>query len=304
MSVRIDIYVPDIISAVDSGYEQIKVYRSLNKDSDYSEATAASTRLALSSISSRYSYTDIFGGPDTWFKWSFYSATGPIESSLSNALRGVVSGTYYRDHSYPPEVLLSGPEQDMVYRVREYIGDFKEVNRDYLSSTTSYDNVSTDTYSVEFDNPPAWPLSVVVDGTSYQTINDPVVKDYSFITFSGTAIDTTDGTVDIWYDHFRFSDREILSAYNNSELPAGITVAMASAEMYELQASIKLLEAELRNFMATSSSKVSIYEEISIDPSAGLRARKDDLDSLRSKLDKLVKAVVSNNLTLFGVRID
>jgi len=79
---------------------------------------------------------------------------------------------------------------------------------------------------------------------------------------------------------------------------------MATSEMYEIQAAIKLLEAELRNFLATSSSKISIYEEIAIDPSSALRARQTDLDSLRSKLKGLVKSSVSNNLTLYGVRVD
>jgi len=304
MTVRLDIFVDDVYGLLSSGYDEIKVYRSTRELTDYSEVTAFGTRLPLLEGVGRYSYTDVFGNADSWYRWSYYDVDAPSESSLSEAARGTVSGSSYRGASYPAESYLSSVEQSAVLRVRQLIGDPKTINRDYISSATSYDNVSQDGYSVELDNPKGWPLSVSIDGVPFTTINDPVVRGYQFVTFSGTQISTVSGTVDIWYESFRFSDAEILEAYTSVDPPIGLSAAQSTAEMYEIQTAIRLLESELRGFMATSSSKVSIYEEISIDPSSGLVARQKDLEALRKRMKDLVTATTSNNLTIFGVRID
>lgn len=305
MSTTINIFVQDVVGLTDASYDFIKVYRSMRPATDYSEVTAVSTRIALSPLVSRYSYYDVFGNPDSWYKWSYFSSTLSAETALSDSVRGTtVSGTGFRGATYPSETDLNPAQQEAVLRIRGYIGDVKEVVRDYISSTTSYDNVSDDRKTITLDNPKGWPLSVVVDGVSYETILDPVVNGYQFLTFSGTEISTTSGTADIWYHHFRYSDKEIIDAYDRSELPAGVALAMATPEMAELQTSINLLEGELRNFMATSSSRVDIYQEISIDPAGGLRARQLDLENLRARVANLVKIATANNLTLYGVRID
>lgn len=304
MAIWVDIYISDVVGIISSGYDKIKVYSSYRRDTDYSETTSPTTRLSIDVTTARYTYSDTFGTADTWYKWSYYSSITLIESSLSSPIRGSIIGEFYRERAYPPERDLTTAEQDMIYRVRQYIGDIKEVNHDYLSPTTSYDNVSVDRYTIELDNPKGWPLNIAIDGVSYSTIVDPVVRGYQFVTFSGTQISTTSGIADIWYEHFRFSDREILDAYNALELITEIPYDMTTAEMYEISAAIKLLELELRNFLATSSSSVSIYEEISINPEAGISARQIDLKSLKDRLRGLIDIAISNNLTMFGVRID
>jgi len=304
MTVKIEIFVDDIYGLMQAGYDEIKVYRSTREASDYSEITALGTRLPLISGVGRYSYADVFGNADSWYKWSYLDIGLSAESALSDAIRGTISGSHYRGASYPPELTLAASEQSTLLRVRQLVGDLKAVNRDYISSATSYDNVSQDGYTVELDNPKGWPLSVSVDGTPFTTINDPVVRGYQFLTFSGTQINTTSGTLDVWYESFRFSDQEILETYLSVDPPRGLSAAQTSLEMYELQASIRLLESELRGFMASSSSKVSIYEEISIDPSAGLQARQKDLDALNRRLSELVVSAIGDNLTIFGVRLD
>ena len=305
MTARLDIYVDNIQSLISSGYDVIKVYRSTDSAAGYVEVTDASTRPLLDLDTVRYSYDDSGGNADSWYKWSFLDNAGPVESVLSSPVRASISGSFFRGATYPAELYLTGPQQDTIFRLRQILGDFKSVNRDYISSSTGYDNVSEDLRTVALDNPKGWPLEVSVDGTTYATINDPIVRGYQYLTFSGTSISTVSGTVDIWYDSFRFSDREVLEAYENADVPAGVETSAATVEMYELSAAITLLEAELRSFMATSSSAVSIYEEISINPRAGLDARQKDLDALRKRLKGLVgSATVSNNLTLLGIRVD
>jgi len=304
MSVKLELFVSDVVGLLSSGYEKIKIYRSGRKDTDYSEATSESTRIALDYATSRYTYFDVFGTEDLWYKWSYYSDTGPLESSMSDPTKGTVSGTVFRGKTYPAEVDLTTAQQSTINRIRQYIGDFKEINRDYMSPNTSYENLSDDGYTISFDNPKAWPLAITVDDVEYTSIIDPVVNGYQFITFSGTQIVQDSSVANIWYEHFRFSDRELLDMYETVELPPRVTNSMMTLEMYELGAAINILESELRGFMVTSSNKVSIYEEISIDSSAGLRARQEDLNNLRKRLDNLVNATIANNLSLFGVRIE
>lgn len=304
MTVRVDIYVDDITGLLNQGYNEVKVYRSARRDSDYSEATVSGSRIALLSDIQRYTYTDVFGNADSWYKWSYLDTGLWAESSLSSPTRATISGSYFRGATYPAESYFTAGQQDTVHRIRQLVGDFKTTNRDYISSTTSYDNVSQDGYTVELDSPKGWPLSIEVDGTSYQGINEPIVRGYQFVTFSGTLINTVSGTVDIWYEGFRFSDREILESYENADTPSGLDATQTTTEMYEIQAAITILESEIRGFMATSSSAVAIYEEIKINPEAGMTSRLKDLDNLRKKLSDLTKAVVGNNLTLLGIRVD
>jgi hypothetical protein len=296
--------VSDVVGLLDTGYESIKIYRAGGESSTYSEITVAGTRVSLDLLYERYTYFDTFGSEDSWYKWSYYSATGPIESSLSDAIKGTISGSTFRGKSFPAEVDLTTSQQDTINRIRSYIGDFKTTNRDYMSPETNYENVSTDGKTVTLDNPKGWPLSIVVDSVEYNSIVDPYVNGYEFVTFSGTTITVDVSTVDIWYENFRFSDREILNIYNTVELPPRITTGTVTLEIYEIATAINLLEGELREFTSTSSSKVSIYEEISIDPSAGLNARLKDLENLRKRLKDLVDSIIANNLTMTGVRIE
>lgn len=311
MASRLDIYVSNIIDVVSGGYEYIKVYRSTSETAGFSEATVSGTRPVLSSDTTRYRYEDAFGSADHWYKYSFFAGSG-LESSLSDSLRGTVSGTSFNGATFPPESNFTSAELDTIYRLRQIVGDSKEVNRDYLSPDTSYDNVSEDGFTVELDNPKGWPLSISIDGVEFQTIADPVVQGYTFLTFSGTQISTTSGTIaDIWYEHFRYSDRELIEIYTKSDPPCGLTAEQTTPEMYELMAAITVLESELRGFMSTSGQRVDIYEEIEIDPSSGLGARLKDLNGANGLKERLkclvaakIKQLVSNNLNFTGYRIE
>jgi len=307
MASRLNIYIPNIIDVINNGYENIKVYRSTSDATGFSEITTSGTRPVLNIDETRYRYEDSTGAADHWYKYSQVTSSG-TESALSASLRGTISGSSYTGPTYPQEVTLTAAELDTIFRIRQIIGDYKEVNRDYISSATSFDNVSNDGYVIELDNAKGWPLAVIIDGYQNTSIDEPIVQGYQFLVFSLTQISTTSGTADIWYEHFRFSDKEIIETHSKSDPPAGLTLAQTTSEMFELQTAITLLEGELRNFMVTSSSRVSIYQEIEIDPSAGLRARSQDLEALRKKLkdlvDSSVKDLISNNPYMYGWRVD
>lgn len=70
-----------------AGYNKIRVYRSTTESGTYS---LLATELTLSSTQYVYSYsdTDAAGSYVSWYKFSFYNATGPVESSFSPAMLG------------------------------------------------------------------------------------------------------------------------------------------------------------------------------------------------------------------------
>lgn len=305
MSTRVDLIFSDILQYYNAGYNVIKIYRSSRKDSNYSEVTTPSTRIEILSNSLRYSYLDETGNADSWYKWSVYNTSSIIESSLSNPFRGEVIGEFLRDLKYPQELYLTTAEQDLVLRIRQLTGDFKELHRDYISPVTGYDKVHQDKKTVEFENLKGWPTSVTLDGISYTLLTEPTVRGYQFVTFSGAEINTISGTLDMWYERFRFSDREILDTYRNTDAPPGFTSSTATVEMYEVSCAIKLLELELRNFLANSSSAVNVFREVHVDPQAGLRARQEDIKALKARLADIVKTAVSSSLAFItGVRVD
>lgn len=306
MASRLDIYVPNIYDLINDDYQTIKVYRSTSETVGFFETTESGTRPILDVDVTRYRYEDSTGLADHWYKYSFLTSSG-TEDYLSDALRATVSGTSYTGPTYPAESNFTSAELDTIYRVRQIIGDSKEVNRDYLSPDTSYDNVSIDGYAIELGNPKGWPVTVIIDGTTLTSVGNPKVQGYQYLVFE-TPISTVSGVADIWYEHFRYSDREILDIYTKSDPPCGLTAAQTTIEMYELQASITLLEGELRGFMSTSGQLVDIYEEIKIDPRGGMGSRKDDLDALRQRLKCLVNStirdLVSNNIAMVPYRVE
>lgn len=305
ISVLVEITVSDINTALGSGYDKIKVYRSLKKNSGFSEITTSDSRIDLQAGVSNYEYIDKVGTVDSWYKFSLFDSSTGTEDTLSAAMRGVPKDTNFSPITYPKESQLTLSDYKICEKVRNLIGDRKELTRDYVSQDTGYDNVSEDKYSYNLSNPPAWPLRVIMDGTEYTTADEPRVNDYQFLTFSGTQINTTSGTLDVWYYHFRFSDQEIISTYWSLSPPIGLTEEDVTFELKTICTAIELLERETRLFGATSASEVDIYQEIRINPKGGLAERWKDLDRLyqrKRSIEERIKMESSHDLS--GVLID
>ncbi|KKK84948.1 hypothetical protein LCGC14_2778190, partial [marine sediment metagenome] len=136
-------------------------------------------------------------------------------------------------------------------------------------------------------------------------INDPQVIGYRYLSFSGTAPCIT-GSLDVYYNHFRFSDREILMAYDRSRnllVSCGLAEDAITTEMRIMQASILLLEGEIRD---VSSGGFKIVDgDTTYDNTSMIRSRTEDLTDLKRKMDYIIECAryaAAYNIT--GYRVD
>lgn len=312
MSVNLTIVVSDIAGTILSGFTDIKVYRSSKELTGFVEITIPGNLILLVSGQSIYEFVDKNGTTEHWYRTTFYDSNTTTESSFSTSFKGIFKDTDFQLVSYQEEALYTNNDHLVIDKVRTLTGDRKTLIRDYISVISGYSSISEDGFTHSLSNPRGWPVSVTLDGNSYTTHEEPRVNDYQFITFSGTSINTSSGTLDIWYYNFRFSDSEILNIYNALIPPAPLTEDQVTFELKILCAAVEALSGELRLSGVTSGTAVAIFEEISINPKGGLDSRTSDLDSLMEQKQKLIDDILKDSLEggpdgtggLFGVLID
>lgn len=309
MAIKLTIAVLDITSTLGLGYTHIKVYRSAEETTGFSEITTPTQRIALQAGVSVYTFIDGSGTTEHWYKTVFFDEDGVLaDSTSSDAFMGDYFDTNFAPTTYPEEAVFTANDRYVVDRIRNLIGDPKQLTRDYVSVETGYSTVSVDGKTHSLSNPRGWPLKVELDGVEYTDEDEPRVNDYQFITFSGAAINTTSGTLDVWYYHFRNSDTEILRTLNGLTPPPQLTADQVTFELAAVCAAIELLEGELRLFGVTSGSEVDIFQEIRINPKGGFDGRFKDLDALRKRKQALIDAILGEldniHANLDGVLID
>ncbi|HEC67149.1 MAG TPA: hypothetical protein ENI23_17870 [bacterium] len=299
------IFVPDI-SAVTALFDTIRIYRSTT--GKVSDRTLYNT-IALVVGTNSYDWTDASGESSYVVWFTYFNSTSLNEGGFSDSIlygtagQKFMPGFSFSDATYPEEHSLYFTDQTTVDKIRDYIGDYKTVKRDYVSSTSGgFERVSEDEYSYRLSDPPGWPLKVTLDSVAYTTLSDPVVDGYEFVTFSGNTISTVSGILDIWYESHRFSDREILKAYLSEPPPPPMTASTVTTNMLRLATSITLLEVELRQLMGSTAGSWNLQSELSYNPDPILRARQTDLVTLRKKLENLIDSTLL--ISMEGIRID
>lgn len=305
MAVKLTIVVSDASAAISAGYTHIKVYRSPTEVGGFSEITTTSSIILLQSGINTYYFIDGSATTEHWYQTTFFDNNGVVsESSPSSSFRGAYYDTKFSPITYPQEATFTLSDYYIIDRVRSLIGDSKQLTRDYVSSDTGYSSISSDQTTFSFSNPRGWPLRVILDSTEYVTIDEPRVNDYQFLTFSGTSINTTSGTLDVWYYHFRHSDTEILRTFNGLTPPEPLDAADVTFELAAVCTAIELLESELRLFGVTSGSEVDIFQEIRINPKGGFDGRLSDLKALHKRKEDIIAALGGIHINLDGVLID
>jgi hypothetical protein len=139
-----------------------------------------------------------------------------------------------------------------------------------------------------------------MNGEEKTSTSDPAVQGYKWLTFSGIIVED-DYPIDIWSYSFRFSDREIYDAYNDSMIPPGLTTSTVTSDHLVLQTSIDLLESMAAEDTIEDGAKVK-DDHTEYDPSAGLRLRGELINRLRKQLDALVKQYMMSDVS--GALID
>lgn len=303
MPILLTINISDPSSALASGYDQIKVYRSAYEDGGFNEISTVATRPAIVSNVYYYDFDDSTGTASSWYKTSYYSSSSGDESSLSVASHGVDVVHSYINITYPSEIELSPSDYFHVDRIRFYIGDSKKVVHDYVSPTCTvgYQNISDDGYSYKLPNR-GWPLYVAKDGVEYTSSTNPYVTDYTYLTFSGTQISTASGVLDLWYETFRHSDRSLLDTFISMRDPPNVDASSVTNEMRSLGAAINILRAEVTQLMGETSGSFTLVDELSYNPEPLLRQKRALIEELKGKLKTLIDEAVGSSIV--GVRID
>lgn len=297
------IYIYDSSTVIANGYTHIKVYRSNYSDGAFLEVSTVDTRPVITTTERYYNFEDTTGISSSWYKTSYYNPITLAESSVSPAAHGTEIDRFMTP-TYPADASFSTDDYYAIDRIRYYIGDPKTAQRDYVSPncTSGYDNVSLDGTSYKLSSGRGWPLKVVKDSVEYVSKDNPLVSDYTYLTFSGTTISTSSGILDVWYEGFRHSDREILKVFTTTPPPPYTSSSTATDEMYLTSASITIIQQELVKLMGETSGSFTLQGEMSYNPEPLLREKRALLESLKNKLDELVNEVTSNNIT--GVRIE
>ncbi len=263
------------------------------------------------------SYTSLDTGSTAarYYKAQFFNSTTMVSSVFSELAQETGVFSEYTSPTttatYPPEIALSEEDREIVESIRITLGDLGIIERDFFDSSDSNSTfscasqISSDQKTWELLEFKGWPQRVIINSEEKTSITDPQVIGYKFLTFSGTQACIT-GTLDIFYNHFRFADREILLAYDRSVnllVSCGLTAAQITTEMRIMQAAILLLEGELRDFQ---QGGISIRDgDTSYDSSRAIESRSQDLNDLRQKIRELIEcARINASYALEGVRVD
>jgi hypothetical protein len=298
--------VSDLVAFSD--YTTISGIDTINNRTDISD-------IALSNNYNQYYFTDPFGYGEDWYIYRYYDSGDSATSSWSDPFQGGIDDIYYNPQ-FPVEITYEASDQMIIDRIRLYIGDPIELVREYGDEALSSIHADGKTYELDVKG---WPAYINMGGLQYNTINDPSINGYKFlrfkefiddvceecVTYSGSCgedvtKDVTHG-VDIWAYTFRYSDREIMEAYNNCPPPSPLTISTANSEVYMIQTAIDLLRAELWRD-ATEDGATVVDEGTSYNPSTGLTVRRDLLKDLLARRDALVKALQLTGIA--GVLID
>ena len=295
---------------VEAVFNQLLIFRADSANGPFS--TIDTITLAGAS---NYSTLDTGTAPGKYYKAQYFHSSTLISSVFSEL--GQETGIFSEytvptsTATYPPEIALSEQDREIVESIRITLGDLGIIERDFFDSSDSNSQfscssqISSDQKTWELSEFKGWPQRVIINAEEKTSISDPQVIGYKFLTFSGTGACIT-GTLDIFYNHFRFADREILLAYdraNNLLVSCGLNAGQITTEMLIMQAAILLLEGELRDFQ---QGGVMIRDgDTTYDSSRAIESRSQDLNDLRQKIKELIEcARINTSYSLEGVRVD
>ncbi len=260
-------------------------------------------------------YCDLTSTPQLYYKAQYYHSTTMVSSVFSEVAQetGIFSEYTVPESTatYPPEIALSDDDRLIVESIRITLGDSGLIERDLYSASDPQSNaacaaqIDPDGCTWELEEWKGWPQKVLLNGVEKTDINDPQVIGYRYLSFSGTAPCIT-GSLDVYYNHFRFSDREILMAYDRARnllVSCGLSEVAITTEMRIMQASILLLEGEIRD---VSSGGFKIVDgDTTYDNTSMIRSRTEDLTDLKRKMDYIIEcARYAASYDITGVRVD
>lgn len=301
------------VTAVAALFDEILISKASDVNGPYAELVGVSP-VSLPGTAQVVA-VDLSAGPEFYYRAQFHHSSTMLSSAFSDPAQetGVFSeySVPTSTASYPPEIALSEQDRIIVESIRVALGDLGSLERDSFDSADPQsviacsEQISADLCTWELREYRGWPRQVVLNGDTKTSIVDPQVLGYRYLTFSG-GTSCISGSIDVFYNTFRYSDREILLAYDRSSnliVACGLTDSQITTEMRIMQASILLLEGEIR---ANQENAITIRDgETSYDNTLGLRSRTEDLLDLKQKMrDIILCAQTYGSYGLEGVRLD
>lgn len=258
----------------------------------------------LESDTTSYYVYDDKGSDSDWYSSRYVDSSDPsnVNSGWSDPVLSSTQGMYYNP-LYPEEVNLTGEDKMVVDRIRLLIGDpvglKREAGEEYAV------NIHPDGTVYELEEK-GWPVAISMCGEQYTSSANPTVNGYKYLKFNDNisefvTVSGVDHNIDVWYYTFRYSDKEILQAYDLTPPPFGLNTTNATTETYILAASINLVRSEL--FLDSTESGAEIQDNVTVyNPSSGLSNRRQLLNDLKDQLNKVVTSLKLKGIE--GVRID
>lgn len=259
---------------------------------------------------------DPIGEDSDWFSSRYYDSDTGAYSAWSEPQLGEEYDIYF-DPMYPVEEEFSTEDQAIINRIRLLIGDPIGLSREFGEEALASLHPDGRTFQLAEKG---WPAYITMGGKGFTSKYNPTVNGYRYLKFQEQVDElcyecyqgdslcggTADPRlliqgIDVWYYTFRWSDREILEAYDNCYPPINLSASTATTQCYILQTAIDLITNELLHDSVEDGNIVK-DNRTEYDPSIGLEVRKDLLSKLKDDLDKLVKSLIFADIQ--GVLID
>lgn len=311
--ITVSVLSPNIVSLT---FNELLILRSDSANGPF--ITISTITLAGNSV---YTFLDAGSGAGLYYKVQFFNNSSTVSSLFSPLAQETGRYSEYSvpetTATYPPEIGLSEEDLEIVESIRITVGDLGSIERDLFDSSFPQDaagcstQISPDRCTWELEEPKGWPQKIILNGENKTNLADPQVLGYKYLLFSGTACIT--GTLDVFYNRFRFADREILVSFDRSinliTASCKLTSVQITKEMRIMQTSILLLEGELRDINGGGVPPIRIKDgETEFDNRRIVRlisARTKDLEDIKQKMRELIACAVSEvSYGLTGVRVD
>jgi len=195
------------------------------------------------------------------------------------------------------ESVLSVEEMEVAFRIRQLIGDEKEIFVDdtYEGKGCGGGSVVASGTMYQLQEPKGYPLEVYVGGVEYTANTNPSVLGYKFLKFNSPVL--VSGTkITVVYEHFRHSDQEIVDTYDSGSLTyltaqCNLSIAELGMDLLVLATAYILLTKDISVY---AKSAVEIQDSDSrFDAKSRPSAMKDILkvigDQLKAALESRTK---------------
>jgi hypothetical protein len=162
------------------------------------------------------------------------------------------------------EVILTSEEEEIVFRVRQLIGDEKEVFVDdtYAGTSCGGGEVLASGTMYKLQEPKGYPLEVYVGGQEYTTSGNPTVLGYKFLKFASPVL-VSGAKITVVYEHFKHSDLEIIDTYDSGAL----TYLTAQCNLSIEELGIDLLVLSTAYILLTKDLSVYVQSAVELQDS-------------------------------------